>query len=92
MEDYKRIAATTLTGTEASLYTNTEGAIVKTILMHNTNTEEIEITLSFDGVIFIFKLGPKETLILDKAILTNSIKAKGNGINIHISGIQLREE
>lgn len=89
MEEYKRIAATTLTGTEASLYTNSNGAIVKTIIMHNTNIEEIEVTLSFDSVIFIFKLASKETIILDKPIITNNIESKGDGVNIHISGIQL---
>lgn len=89
MEDYKRIAATTLTDTEIALYTDSKGAIVKTILMHNTTSAEAEITLLIDSVIFIFKIAAKETLILDHTILTNVIKAKGNGVNIHISGIQL---
>lgn len=89
MEDYKRIAATTLTATETTLYTDSKGAIIKTILMHNTTSAEVEVTLSIDSVIFIFKIATKETLILDKAILTNILKGKGNGVNIHISGIQL---
>lgn len=89
MEEYKRIAATTLTDIETTLYTDSKGAIVKTILMCNTTLLEVDVTLSLDSVIFIFKLGTKETLILDKSILTNSIKAKGNGISIHMSGIQL---
>ena len=89
MEEYKRIAATTLTANETTLYTDSKGAIVKTILMHNTTSAEAEITLSIDSVIFIFKIAAKETVIADKVILTNSLKAKGNGVNIHISGIQL---
>lgn len=89
MEDYKRIAVTTLTDTETTLYTDTKGSIIKTILMHNTTSEEVEVTLSIDSVIFIFKIAAKETIIVDKIILTNILKAKGNGVNIHISGIQL---
>ena len=89
MEDYKRIAATTLTATETTLYTDSKGAIIKTILMHNTTSAEVEVTLSIDSVIFIFKIGSTETIILDKTILTNNLKAKGNGVNIHISAIQL---
>ena len=89
MEDYKRIAAVTLSNTETTLYTNDKGAILKTILMHNTTSAEVEVTLSIDSVIFIFKIAAKETVIVDKVILTNLLKAKGNGVNIHISGIQL---
>lgn len=89
MEEYKRIAAVTLSDVETTLYTNSKGAILKTILMYNTTSVEVDVTLSLDSVIFIFKIAPKETLIVDKAILTNVVKAKGNGANIHITGIQL---
>lgn len=89
MEEYKRIAATTLTNEEKTLYSNSNGAIIKTILMHNTTENEVETALSLDGVIFLFKIAAKETLIVDKVILTNILKGKGNGVNIHISGIQL---
>lgn len=89
MEDYKRIVATTLTASETTLYTDSKGAIVKTILMHNTTSAEVEVTLSIDSVIFIFKIAAKETIIVDKPILTNLLKAKGNGVNIHISAVQL---
>lgn len=89
MEDYKRIAAKTLTDNEITLYTDSKGAIVKTILMHNTTENEVETALTLDGVIFLFKIAAKETLIVDKVILTNILKGKGNGVNIHISGIQL---
>lgn len=89
MEEYKRIAAVTLSDVETTLYTDSKGAIVKTILMHNTTSAEVDVTLSIDSVIFIFKISAKETLIVDKVILLNTLKARGNGVNIHISGIQL---
>lgn len=89
MEEYKRIVATTLTNEEKTLYSNSNGAIIKTILMHNTTENEAETALSLDGVIFLFKIAAKETLIVDKVILANILKGKGNGVNIHISGIQL---
>ena len=61
----KRIAAKTLTDTEESLYTNSAGAIVKTILLHNSNATEKEVTLNIDGVTFLFKLSTKESKILN---------------------------
>ena len=85
----KRLAAKTLTDSEESLYNNSAGAIVKTILLHNSNGEDKEVTLNFDGVTFLFALSSKETKILDSPLVINSIKATGAGVNIHISGIQL---
>lgn len=85
----KRLAAKTLTDNEESLYNNSDGAIVKTILLHNSNNAEKEVTLKLDGVAFLFALNSKETKILSSPLVTNSIKASGAGINIHISGIQL---
>ena len=84
-----RIAAKTLTDSEESLYNNSNGAIVKTILLYNTNSENKEVTLNFDGVTFLFNINSKETRIINSPIITNSIKAIGEEINIHISGIQL---
>lgn len=84
-----RIAAKTLTDSEESLYNNSNGAIVKTILLYNSNSENKEVTLNFDGVTFLFNINSKETRIINSPIITNSIKAIGEGINIHISGIQL---
>lgn len=84
-----RIAAKTLTDSEESLYNNSNGAIVKTILLHNSNSENKEVTLNFDGVTFLFNINSKETRIINSPIITNSIKVIGEGINIHISGIQL---
>lgn len=84
-----RIATKTLNDNEESLYNNSAGAIVKTILLHNSNNEQKEVALNFDGVAFLFTLNSKETKILSTPIVTNSIVAKGAAINIHISGIQL---
>lgn len=89
MEEYKRIVEATLNDVESTLYTSSKGAILKTILMCNTTSSEVDVTLSLDSVIFIFKIAAKETLMLDQIIITNLIKAKGNGVNIHISGVQL---
>lgn len=85
----KRLAAKTLSDSEESLYNNSSGAIVKTILLHNPSSEDKEVTLNFDGVTFLFTLNSKETKLLSTPIVTNSIVAKGAAINIHISGIQL---
>lgn len=84
-----RIAVKTLSDNEESLYNNLNGAIVKTILLYNSNDAEKEVTLNLDGVAFLFRLNSKETKILSSPLVTNSIKASGVGINIHISGIQL---
>ena len=84
-----RIAAKTLTDNEESLYNNSAGAIVKTILLHNPNSGEKEVTLKLDSVAFLFTLNSKETKLINSPVITNSIKATGAGVNIHISGIQL---
>ena len=49
----KRLAAKILTDNEESLYNNSAGAIVKTILLHNSNSEQKEVTLKLDGVAFL---------------------------------------
>lgn len=84
-----RIAAKALTDSEESLYNNSTGAIVKTILLHNSNSEAKEVTLKLDSVAFLFTLNSKETKIISSPLVTNSIKGSGAGVNIHISGIQL---
>lgn len=89
MEEIKRIAATILTDTETELYNDVNGAVIKTIMIHNTDIAEKEVTLDIDSVIFLFKLNAGETKILDSPIVVNNLKAKGEKINIHISGIQL---
>lgn len=89
MEEFKQIAARSLTTSEQSLYSNSLGAIVKTILLCNSKTEESEATLTFDSVAFKFKLAAGETKVLNSPILTKAIKGTGDGINIHITGLQL---
>lgn len=89
MEEIKRIAAQTLTNTETVLYNNATGAVIKTIIIHNINTTEKEVTLEIDSVIFLFKLNAGETKMINSPIVVNSLKALGENINIHISGIQL---
>lgn len=89
MEEIKRIAATTLTDNEAELYKSTNGAIVKTIALNNTTESNKEVTLKIDGVTFFIPLQAKETRFLNSIILVNNLKGSGNGVNIHVTGIQL---
>ena len=91
MEEITRFVATSLTDTEQELYNNVSGGVITTIMLYNPNAESTDVTLSLDGVIFIFTLLTKETRIIDTHIVTNLIKATGNLVNIHISGIQLEE-
>ena len=72
---------------EENLYSNSKGAIVKTIILHNTGAKS-EATLKFDSVAFKFTLEADETKILDNIIFTKKIDTKGNGINIHITALQ----
>ena len=93
MEEFARLVAGSITvDEEVDVYSNTNGAIVKTIILYNSNADAKEITLNLDGVIFSFSLNSKETKIISESIVTNLIKVTGNGINIHISGIQLGGE
>ncbi|MDU5111912.1 MAG: hypothetical protein E6248_15860 [Clostridium sp.] len=55
--------------------------------MNNIRDNEIETSLSFDGVIFLLKIASKEILIMNKVILMNILKGKENEVNINISGI-----
>lgn len=88
MEEYKIIKATTLTASEQTLYSNTAGAIVKTIVLQSTNPEITKATLSFDGVAFNFDLD-SSVMKFDGPIMTKEIKAIGDGVQIHITGLQL---
>jgi|GEM_PF-6412488 len=89
MDEIVRLAATALTDTEQTLYSNINGAVVKTIILYNSNTTEKELSLKLDSIEFKFKLATGETKVLDSPVVSNLIKATGLGINIHISGIQL---
>ena len=89
MEQIIRVANTTLTATEQSLYSNVAGAVITKVIMYNSNTTASNVTLSIDSVIFLFNLGIGETKILDLYTLVNDLKATGDKVNIHISGIQM---
>ncbi len=86
MEEYK-IIATTLTDTEQTIYSNSNGMIVKSILLQATTTNQ-QATLQFDGVAFNFNLN-EDTTIISTPIMTKNIKASGTGINLHITALQL---
>lgn len=88
MEEFIILANKTLSGQEENLYINSKGAVIKTVLLHNTGSK-IEATLKFDGVAFKFALEADETKILDNIIFTKKIDAQGNGINIHITALQM---
>lgn len=88
MEEYKIIKATTLTESEQTLYSNTSGAVVKTIVLQSTNPTITKATLSFDGVAFNFGLGSDVTKF-EGPIMTKAIKGSGDGVNVHITGLQL---
>ena len=86
--EYKIIKATTLTASEQILYSNTSGAVVKTIVLQSTNPTITKATLSFDGVAFNFELGSDVTKF-EGPIMTKAIKGSGDGVNVHITGLQL---
>ena len=88
MEEYKIIKATTLTEAEQTLYSNSSGVIVKTIVLQSTKPTTTKATLSFDGVAFNFELGSDVTKF-EGPIMTKAIKGSGNGVNVHITGLQL---
>lgn len=88
MEEYKIIKATILTESEQTLYSNTSGAVVKTIVLQSTNPTITKATLSFDGVAFNFELGSDVTKF-EGPIMTKAIKGSGDGVNVHITGLQL---
>lgn len=88
MEEYKIIKATTLTEAEQTLYSNSSGVIVKTIVLQSTNPTITKATLSFDGVAFNFDLD-SSVMKFDGPIMTKEIKAIGDGVQIHITGLQL---
>ena len=88
MEEFIILANKTLSAQEENIYSNSKGAIVKTIILHNTSAKS-EATLKFDSVAFKFVLEADETKILDNIIFTKKIDVKGSGINIHITALQL---
>ena len=89
MEDFIILANKTLSGREENLYTNASGAVIKTIVLHNSTGIKTEATLKLDSVAFKFALEAEETKILENVILTKQITGKGDGVNIHITALQL---
>ena len=89
MEEFIILANKTLTGQEENLYNNANGAVIKTILLHNSTGVKTEATLKFDSVAFKFSLEADETRILDNTILSKEILGQGDGVNIHITALQL---
>ena len=89
MEEFIILANKTLTGQEQNLYTDANGAIIKTIMFHNTTGNKTEATLKFDSVAFTFPLEANETKIFDNTILSKVIAGQGDGINIHVTALQL---
>ena len=89
MEEFIILANKTLIGQEENLYTNANGAVIKTILLHNSAGIKTEATLKFDSVTFKFSLEANETKIFDNTILTKTMTAQGDGINIHVTALQL---
>lgn len=87
MEEFIILANKTLSAQEENIYSNAKGAIVKTIILHNTSAKS-EATLKFDSVAFKFVLEADETKILDNIIFTKKLDAQGSGINIHITALQ----
>lgn len=86
MEEYKLIVAT-LNDTEQTIYTNSNGMIIKSILLQATTTNK-QATLIVDGVAFNFNLN-EDTTIISTPIMTKNIKGSGSGINVHITALQL---
>ena len=86
MEEFAIIANQTLANEEEVVYSNSKGAIIKSILL-NAPTQT-EVVLVFDEIPFSFLI-EKETTIISTPILTKKIKASGDGANLHITGLQL---
>lgn len=86
MEEFAIIANQTLTNEETVIYSNSRGAVIKTILL-NAPTQT-EVVLVFDEIPFSFLI-EKETTVISTPILTKKIKAYGDSVNVHITGLQL---
>ena len=86
MEEFVVIANQTLTNEEEVIYSNSRGAVIKTILLSAPTQKEA--TLVFDGVPFSF-LVEKETVVISTPILTREIKASGDSVKLHVTGLQL---
>ena len=86
MEEFAIIASQTLTNQEEVIYSSNKGAVIKTILL--CSPTQTEVILVFDETPFSFFID-KETTVISTPILTKKIKAFGDGVNLHITGLQL---
>lgn len=89
MDEIIRIKAGTLSDAEEQIYNDVNGAVIKTIILYNNNDSKKEVTLNIDGVAFLISLESKETRIINNSIKVNLLKVKGEGVNVHITAIQL---
>lgn len=90
LDEIKRLYAGTVNNTEIELINLTNGAVIKTILLGNSAEIKQTVTFNVDGTVFLFDVEAKSTLIIDKAIVVNILKATAaENLKIHISGIQL---
>ncbi len=88
MSNYKVFAAKILTSSEVDLYSRTDGFIIKTIMIYNPSLSTKSVDLKFDGIDFVVKLEADETKILSNAVFCKSLKGSGDGVSIHVSGLQ----
>ena len=86
MEEFAIIANQTLTNEETVIYSNSRGAVIKTILLNASM--QMEVVLVFDEIPFSFLI-EKETTVISTPILTKEIKASGDSVNVHITGLQV---
>ena len=86
MEEFAIIANRTLTNQEEVVYSSGKGAVIKTIIL-NAPTQT-EVVLVFDEISFSFSV-EKEATVISTPILTKEIKAFGDSVNLHITGLQL---
>ena len=86
MEEFAIIANQTLANEEEVIYSNNRGAVIKTILL--SAPTQVEAVLFFDGIPFPLLI-EKEVTIISTPILTKEIKASGDSVNLHITGLQL---
>ena len=87
VEEFAIIANQTLTNEETVIYSNSRGVVIKTILLNAPM--QTEVVLVFDEIPFSFLI-EKETTVISTPILTKKIKASGDSVNVHITGLQLQ--
>ena len=89
MEEYVTINALTMSSSIETIYSNSKrGRLSKQSYFILQIQMLKKATLLFDGVAFDFEL-LNGTTIINTPILVKSIKGSGQGVNIHITGLQL---